>query len=98
MFAAGKYDMVFLATDDSEAIDRFRETFGEKFVYYRDVIRSSGDETVMKSREERKSSLFVGKRSFEGCMDFRKLSGLDSRIVSGKLWRKNFKAASKHKV
>lgn len=30
-------------------------------------------------------------------MDFRKLSGLDSRIVSGKLWRKNFKAASNTK-
>ena len=30
--------MVFLATDDSEAMDRFRETFGEKLVYYRDVI------------------------------------------------------------
>ena len=62
----------FLATDDSEAIDRFRETFGEKLVYYRDVIRSSGDETVMKSREERESHHYLlGRRSFEGCMDFR---------------------------
>ncbi len=47
------FDKIFLATDDSEAIDVFSTKFGDKLVYYKDVIRTDGDETVMKSNVER---------------------------------------------
>ena len=49
------YDAVFLATDDSGAIELFEKVFADKLLYYPDVIRSSGDETVMKSTVEREN-------------------------------------------
>lgn len=47
------FDKIFLATDDSEAIEVFTAKFGDKLLYYKDVIRTSGDETVMKSNVDR---------------------------------------------
>lgn len=47
------FDKIFLATDDSEALATFSEKFGDKLVYYKDVIRTSGDETVMRSNVDR---------------------------------------------
>ncbi|MBQ8635111.1 O-fucosyltransferase family protein [bacterium] len=47
------FEKIFLATDDSEAIETFAAKFGDKLVYYKDVIRTSGDETVMKSEVDR---------------------------------------------
>lgn len=47
------YEQVFLATDDLDAVDKFRMEFGERLVYYEDVIRSNGNVTVMKSESER---------------------------------------------
>lgn len=38
-------DLIFLATDDQEILDQFKKKFGDKLVYYDDVIRSNG--TVM---------------------------------------------------
>ena len=43
------YDKIFVATDDIEALEKFRNCYGEKVVYYNDVTRSSENETVMKS-------------------------------------------------
>ena len=95
MFAAGKYDMVFLATDDSEAIDRFRETFGEKLVYYRDVIRSSGDETVMKSREERESHHYLlGREVLRDAWTLGSCQGLIAGLSQVSFGARIFKAAS----
>ena len=98
MFAAGKYDMVFLATDDSEAIDRFRETFGEKLVYYRDVIRSSGDETVMKSREERESHHYLlGREVLRDAWTLGSCQGLIAGLSQVSFGARIFKAASNTK-
>lgn len=35
-------DCVFLATDDQEILDTFKKHFGEKLLYYKDVVRSDG--------------------------------------------------------
>ena len=40
-----KADLVFLATDDQDILNKFKQAFGDKLVYYSDVIRSTG--TVM---------------------------------------------------
>lgn len=40
-----KADLIFLATDDQEMLDQFKVAFGDKLVYYEDVIRSTG--TIM---------------------------------------------------
>lgn len=47
------FEKIFLATDDSEAIETFTARFSDKLVYYKDVIRTSGDETVMRSSVDR---------------------------------------------
>jgi len=52
-FANGGYDGVFLATDDKEAIDKFFKEFGDKLLFFKDVTRTDGDETVMKSEGDR---------------------------------------------
>ena len=43
MFASGKYDKVFLATEDDNALETFKNEFGECLVYYSDVFRTVGD-------------------------------------------------------
>ncbi len=43
VFSAGKYDGIFLATDDLRALRLFEKEFGEKLYYYTDVIRSETD-------------------------------------------------------
>ena len=53
------YEQVFLATDDLTALSIFRDTFGEKLIYYRDVTRSAGKVTVMKSQSDRKDHHYL---------------------------------------
>ncbi len=40
------YDRVFLATDDLEALNEFRDCFGDKLSFYDDVFRSDKDTSV----------------------------------------------------
>ena len=37
------YQQIFLATDSMEAVELFRGEFGDKLVFYNDVLRSDGD-------------------------------------------------------
>ena len=54
-----KYERVFLATDDSGAIRLFEDNLGDRLIYYTDVVRSSGKETVMKSRSDRADHHYI---------------------------------------
>lgn len=58
-FEKGGYDKIFLATDDSEALERYRAEFTDRVVFYKDVVRSGGDDTVMHSRSERKNHHYL---------------------------------------
>ena len=53
------YNQIFLATDDVEAINFFKQEFGGKLCYYHDVIRSDGEETVMKSTVTRENHHYL---------------------------------------
>lgn len=53
------YEQVFLATDDLDAVSKFSEAFGSRLVYYRDVTRSNGDITVMKSESDRENHHYL---------------------------------------
>lgn len=55
----GKYERVFLATDDNRTIELFEKEIGDKLVYYTDVTRSDGDETVMKSAANRENHHYL---------------------------------------
>lgn len=54
-----RYGRIFLATDDAGAIRLFRKEFGDKLVYYEDVTRSDGEETVMKSKSARENHHYM---------------------------------------
>lgn len=49
----GNYEQVFLATDDEDTVTLFREEFGDKVVYYSDVVRTKGDISVAFSESNR---------------------------------------------
>lgn len=53
VFEEGNYNKVFLATDDSEALKKFKAEFRENIVFYDDVTRSSEKDTVMHSKSNR---------------------------------------------
>lgn len=59
MAADKKYDAVFLATDDAQALEVFYAEFGPMLRYYKDVTRSDGDETVMKSYVGRENHRYL---------------------------------------
>lgn len=59
VFREGKYDKVFLATDDEEAVKRFSLEFGKQLVYYQDVIRSNENDTVMHSKNDRENHHYL---------------------------------------
>lgn len=52
IFSTGKYDKVFLATDDIEALNVFKKAFGDKIIYYKDVKRADGTVSVAFKKEK----------------------------------------------
>lgn len=59
LFYDKRYDRVFLATDDLQAVEVFQREFGSKLIYYQDVMRSSGSDTVMHSFSERENHHYL---------------------------------------
>lgn len=59
IFEREHYEQVFLATDDETAVNLFKSKFGNKVVFYKDVTRSSADETVMNSTSDRENHHFL---------------------------------------
>ncbi len=59
VFEAGDYEKVFLATDDSEALLLFKKQFKENLLYYEDVVRSDGNDTVMHSKSQRENHHYL---------------------------------------
>lgn len=56
---SGRYEQVFLATDDEEALQLFIDEFGEKLVYYHDVVRTSGKVSVAFSGSKRENHKYL---------------------------------------
>ena len=59
VFQEGGYERVFLATDDADAIKAFQKEFGDKVVFYQDVVRSDGNDTVMHSSLPRENHHYL---------------------------------------
>lgn len=59
IFEEGAYERVFLATDDLEALELFKNKFKDNLLYYEDVIRSNGVDTVMHSRVQRENHHYL---------------------------------------
>lgn len=59
LFKTENYEQVFLATDDMEAIEQFKKEFGSNLFIFQDVIRSSGEDTVMNSINAREDHHYL---------------------------------------
>lgn len=79
VFQKGNYDAVFLATDDADAIGAFQEKLGDKVVYYQNVVRSSGNDTVMHSSLSRQNHHY--KLGLEVLRDMHTLAGCGGLIA-----------------
>lgn len=54
MISDGGWDGIFLATDDTEAVELFTNRFGSRVSYYHDVTRTRGQQSVAFSHSARK--------------------------------------------
>lgn len=79
VFGKGSYEKVFLATDDSEALKKYQERFGDKLFFYSDVVRSDGNDTVMHSKMERENHRYL--LGYEVLRDMYTLSVCDGLIA-----------------
>lgn len=79
LFERGQYTGVFLATDDTDAIAAFQKEFGDKLVFYRDVIRSSGKDTVMHSTVQRENHHYL--LGFEVLRDMYTLASCEGLVA-----------------
>ncbi len=74
-----RYPRIFLATDDLSAIHRFEETFPGRVSCYPDVIRSDGDQTVMKAVSDRKDHHYL--LGYEVLRDMMTLASCDGLVA-----------------
>ena len=47
------YEQIFLATDETKAVEKFRERYGNRVVWYQDVFRGEGNTSVAFSESNR---------------------------------------------
>ncbi len=58
-FGRGEYERIFLATDDSGALQLFQEAFGSDLRFYQDAMRDNGTESVMNSSSTRENHHYL---------------------------------------
>ena len=78
--SSGGYERIFLATDEAAAIEKFREVFGDKLVYYEDVYRAGegDDESVAYSKSSRENHHYL--LGLEALRDQYTLSACDGMV------------------
>lgn len=60
LLATGRYEQIFLATDENGAVARFKEVFGDKVKVYQDTFRDEGgDESIAFSKHQRKNHRYL---------------------------------------
>lgn len=75
------FDQVFLATDDVETVQMFKETFGDRLLTYEDVTRSDGSVSVAFSKGTRENHRYL--LGLEVLRDMYTLSICDG-LIAGK--------------
>lgn len=58
-FEKSHFGQIFLATDDSNILDKMSKEFGENLLFYPDVYRTSGKESVAFSEDRRKNHHYL---------------------------------------
>lgn len=54
LMETGKYDQIFLATEETESLERMQKEFGNRLVYYKDIYRNNIGDTYRSALSERK--------------------------------------------
>lgn len=71
------YDKIFVATDDAEAIKMMKERYGDKVIYYQDVLREKGNVSVAFCESERSMHRYLlGKEVLRDVLTLAKCSSL----------------------
>lgn len=78
-FDKGGYQMIFLATDEADAIERFKLKFPDNLIYFEDVYRGTGNESIAFSRAEREYHHY--RLGYEVLRDMYALSYCDGLIA-----------------
>lgn len=77
---SGKYSSVFLATEDGDVIDKFRESFGDKLFLYDDVVRGTGETNAYNMENERENHHYL--LGYEVMRDYYTLAACDAFVTS----------------
>lgn len=94
----GAYDFVFLATDDENALDTFKKTFGDRLCFNRDITRSAEDETVMRSQSDRENHHYkLGLEVLSDAYTLGRCDGLVAGVSQVSTAARFWKAADKEK-
>ncbi len=59
LYTGGGYDKIFVATDEQVVITRLIEIYGNKILFYNDVLRSDNNEPVHKSSNSRTNHKYL---------------------------------------
>lgn len=60
IFKQGNYERIFLATDENAAVNRFKETYGDKLRIYEDTFRDDGgNDSIAFSHSTRKNHKYL---------------------------------------
>ncbi len=71
------YQLIYLATDDKDAVLSFRRSFGEKLVLFDDVPRSDGNKSIARSENSRYANHYkLGKEVLRDMYFLSKCDGL----------------------
>ncbi|MDD3137781.1 MAG: O-fucosyltransferase family protein [Lachnospiraceae bacterium] len=79
MYQEGNYDRVFLATDDLETVEIFRDEFKDRLVFYEDVERTTGTVSVAFIQNEREHHKYM--LGYEVLRDMYTLSECDGLLA-----------------
>ena len=74
------YNKIFVATDDNNALQCLLDVYGDKIIYYEDVLRTNNDKSVIFAETERNNNQFL--LGYEVLRDMYTLSFCNG-IISG---------------
>ena len=59
LIETGRYDQIFLATEEMESLERMQQEFGDRLVYYKDIYRNNIGDTYRSAVSDRKEHHYL---------------------------------------
>lgn len=80
LLSSGRYEYVFLATEDGDVIKLFKKEFGDKLLMYKDVVRGTGNTNAYNMKINRENHHYL--LGYEVLRDVYTLSKCDAFVSS----------------